>query len=54
MRKLFAAERWEWPAELVPVPHPLGLVELTGIIRRRPTDPQPMGSTGFEPVTSTV
>jgi methyl halide transferase len=54
MRKLFAAERWEWPAELVPVPHPLGLVELTGILRRRPTDPQPMGSTGFEPVTSTV
>lgn len=35
MRHLFAAERWEWPAELVPEPHPLGLVELTGILRKR-------------------
>lgn len=35
MRRLFAPERWEWPADLVPEPHPLGLVELTGIPRRR-------------------
>lgn len=39
MRQLFAADRWEWPAELVPVSHPLGLVELTGILRRRPAEP---------------
>jgi len=35
MRELFAAERWEWPAALVAVPHPLGLEELTGVLRRR-------------------
>jgi hypothetical protein len=35
MRRLFAAERWDWPAELTPVGHPLGLVELAGILRRR-------------------
>lgn len=35
MRRLFADTRWEWPAELVPVPHPMGLIELTGILRRR-------------------
>ena len=35
MRRLFAEARWEWPAELVPVPHPMGLVELAGILRRR-------------------
>ncbi len=35
MRRLFAADRWEWPADLVPEPHPLGLAELTGILRRR-------------------
>lgn len=35
MRKLFAEDLWEWPAELVSVPHPLGLVEFTGILRRR-------------------
>jgi SAM-dependent methyltransferase len=37
MRRLFGTERWEWPDDLVPVPHPLGLVELTGILRRRPS-----------------
>ena len=36
MRRLFAADRWEWPEELTPVKHPMGLVELTGILRRRP------------------
>lgn len=35
MRQLFAVDRWEWPAELVPVPHPLGLIELTGILKRK-------------------
>jgi len=35
MRRLFAAERWDWPADLAPVPHPLGLMELTAILRRR-------------------
>ncbi len=35
MRRLFAADRGEWPADLVPEPHPLGLAELTGILRRR-------------------
>lgn len=35
MRELFAAGRWEWPAALVAVPHPLGLEELTGVLRRR-------------------
>lgn len=35
MRRLFADERWQWPEELVPVPHPMGLVELAAILRRR-------------------
>ena len=35
MRRLFATDRWEWPAELTPQPHPLGLVELVGILRRK-------------------
>lgn len=35
MRRLFASARWEWPTELIPLPHPLGLVELVGILRRR-------------------
>lgn len=35
MRRLFDPGRWEWPAELVPVPHPTGLVELAAILRRR-------------------
>jgi hypothetical protein len=35
MRQLFAADRWEWPEQLVPQPHPTGLVELTGVLRRR-------------------
>lgn len=35
MLRLFAVERWEWPGELVPVTHPMGLVELVGILRRR-------------------
>jgi SAM-dependent methyltransferase len=35
MRELFAAERWEWPATLEPVGHPLGLTELCGILCRR-------------------
>jgi hypothetical protein len=36
MRKLFTADRWEWPERLEPQPHPTGLVELTGVLRRRP------------------
>lgn len=35
MRQLFAAERWIWPEQLEPVPHPLGMTELTGVLRRR-------------------
>jgi len=35
MRRLFAVERWDWPETLEPVGHPMGLVELTGILRRR-------------------
>lgn len=35
MRALFTADRWEWPADLVAVPHPMGLVELTGLLRKR-------------------
>jgi SAM-dependent methyltransferase len=35
MRKLFAADHWEWPECLEPVSHPNGLTELTGIVRRR-------------------
>ena len=35
MRRLFAADRWVWPDELVPQEHPTGLVELTGMLRRR-------------------
>jgi hypothetical protein len=35
MRELFAADRWEWPERLEPVEHPTGLVELTGVLRRR-------------------
>jgi len=35
MRQLFAADRWEWPERLEPQPHPTGLVELTGVLRRR-------------------
>jgi hypothetical protein len=34
MRRLFGAERWEWPERLEPQPHPMGLVELTGVLRR--------------------
>lgn len=35
MRELFAADRWEWPQRLEPQEHPNGLVELTGVLRRR-------------------
>jgi SAM-dependent methyltransferase len=35
MRRLFAADRWEWPERLEPQEHPTGLVELTGVLRRR-------------------
>jgi SAM-dependent methyltransferase len=35
MRRLFATDRWVWPDELVPEEHPTGLVELTGMLRRR-------------------
>jgi len=35
MRRLFATDRWVWPDELVPQEHPTGLVELTGMLRRR-------------------
>lgn len=35
MRRLFAADRWEWPDRLEPQEHPTGLVELTGVLRRR-------------------
>ena len=35
MRDLFAAERWEWPEGLDPVQHPMGLTELSGVLRRR-------------------
>jgi hypothetical protein len=35
MRRLFAAERWDWPERLEPREHPTGLLELTGILRRR-------------------
>lgn len=35
MRDLFAAHRWEWPDQLEPEEHPTGLVELTGVLRRR-------------------
>ena len=35
MRRLFGDARWEWTADLVPVPQPLGLVDLAGILRRR-------------------
>ena len=35
MRRLFADSRWEWPTDLVPVPHPMGMIELAGILRRR-------------------
>lgn len=35
MRRLLAADRWEWPDRLEPQEHPTGLVELTGVLRRR-------------------
>lgn len=35
MRELFAAERWDWPAQLGSQEHPTGLRELTGVLRRR-------------------
>lgn len=35
MRRLFAAEEWEWPDQLEPQEHPNGLIELTGVLRRR-------------------
>jgi SAM-dependent methyltransferase len=35
MRQLFAADRWDWPERLEPQEHPTGLVELTGVLRRR-------------------
>lgn len=35
MRRLFSPARWEWPDDLVAVPHPMGLVEMAGILRRR-------------------
>ena len=35
MRRLFSADRWEWPNRLEPQEHPTGLVELTGVLRRR-------------------
>lgn len=35
MRKLFAPDRWDWPERLEPQEHPTGLVELTGVLRRR-------------------
>ena len=34
-RVLPHAERWAWPESLEPVPHPLGMTELTGVLRRR-------------------
>lgn len=37
MRDLFAAERWEWPESLDPVQHPMGMTELSGVLRRQPT-----------------
>lgn len=39
MRSLFAGGRWEWPAELTPIDHPAGLVELAGILRRKAPPP---------------
>jgi SAM-dependent methyltransferase len=35
MRALFAADRWDWPERLEPQEHSTGLVELTGVLRRR-------------------
>lgn len=35
MRELFAADRWVWPERLEPQEHPTGLLELTGVLRRR-------------------
>jgi hypothetical protein len=36
MRQLFATDRWVWPERLEPEAHPTGLVELAGVLRRRP------------------
>jgi len=36
MRQLFTADRWVWPDRLEAEPHPTGLVELTGVLRRLP------------------
>lgn len=44
MRWLFAAERWHWPEALEPIPHPMGLVELAGILHRRGTETTPRRS----------
>lgn len=35
MRRLFSADRWDWPDRLEPQEHPTGLVELTGVLQRR-------------------
>ncbi len=35
MRRLFTADRWKWPDRLESQEHPNGLVELTGVLRRR-------------------
>ena len=35
MRDLFSAERWTWPKSLDPVQPPMGMTELTGVLRRR-------------------
>jgi hypothetical protein len=41
MRDLFDEARWAWPERLEPVPHPMGLTELAGVLRRRPGDTMP-------------
>jgi len=41
LRRLFAAARWDWPEALEPVGHPMGLVELTGILHRRGPESPP-------------
>lgn len=35
MQSLFAAERWKWPVELTPIPHPAQLIEFAGVLERR-------------------
>jgi len=41
MRDLFDEARWAWPERLEPVPHPMGLTELAGVLRRHPGDAMP-------------